>query len=133
LKEVLKVLIVDDLKSMREEFSSVFRQFVSNAHIDEASDVWESIGILQKENPPYDLIFTDLNMPGVSGLRLISHIRELPLYKKTPIIVISLLSAKKDIEWALEVGADGYLTRPLQIEDFDVIFLTYIRPLLEKP
>lgn len=128
----LKILIVDDLRSMREEFCSICREFLPDARIDEASDALHAMELIQKEVPIYDAVFTDINMPNISGLKLISYVRSLPLYKNTPLIVISTLSGRNDIERALMLGAEGYLTRPLQKEDFEIIYLTYLLSLAQK-
>lgn len=125
----LKLLIVDDLKTMREDFVSVCRQFAPHARIDEAQDVMSAMQYLQKEIPAYDAVFTDINMPHINGLKLITLAREMPLYKKVPIIVISVLSSKQEVEAAIRIGANGYLIRPLKPADFEVVFLTYLEPI----
>ncbi len=130
--DLIKILIVDDLKSMREEFVSICRSFLPAARIDEASDVMMALGFIQKEAPPYDVVFTDINMPEINGLKLILHLRKLAAYRDTPVIVISTVAAHSDVERAMQIGANGYLNRPLQKEDFEVILLTYLRPILLK-
>ena len=128
----LKLLIVDDLKAMREEFASVCRQFLPDARIDEAEDVPQAMDILQKQTPPYDAVFTDINMPDISGLKLITGIRELLPYKNVPLVVISTLTGRQDVERAIQLGANGYLLRPLQKDDFEIVFTAYLQPLLQR-
>jgi two-component system chemotaxis response regulator CheY len=118
---------VDDLDSMRQEFGAICREFVPDARIDEATDVVHAMELLQKEMPIYDVVFTDINMPNISGLKLISFIRALPLYNNVPILVISMMTARNDVERAMELGANGYLMRPLRKEDFEIVYLTYIQ------
>lgn len=130
--EQLKILIVDDLKTLRDGFTAMFREFYPEAHIDEASDVMQAMPMIQKETPPYDAVFTDINMPEVSGLKLISLVRDLPLYKETPLIVISSLSDKNDVDRAIELGANGYLIRPLQKDDFEIVRLAYLEDIRKK-
>lgn len=128
----LKLLIVDDLKAMREEFSQVCLQFLPDARIDEAEDVPKAMELLQKEAPPYDAVFTDINMPSISGLKLITSLREFLPYKSTPVIVISTLTGRQDVERAIQLGANGYLIRPLQKDDFEIVFTAYLQPLLQR-
>jgi CheY-like chemotaxis protein len=109
---VLKFLVVDDTKAMREEFGAICRTFLPNARIDEAADAVQAVSLINKEMPPYDAVFTDINMPKITGLQLISHIREMHAYQKTPVIVISAMSAS-DIK-GLQLGAAGYLTKMLR-------------------
>jgi two-component system chemotaxis response regulator CheY len=128
----LKVLIVDDLAAMREQFIGMFRDYVPDAEIHEACDVMEAMERLRKEYPPYDCVFTDVNMPTVSGLKLIPLIRNLDAYRQTPVIVLSTLTGRTDIGRALQLGANAYLTRPYESEYFDIIYLAYLSPLCEK-
>jgi CheY-like chemotaxis protein len=128
----LKVLIVDDIEAMRKEFISIFRDYVSDARIDEAPDVISAIERCQTEKPPYDVVFTDVNMPAVSGLRLIPFLRNHDIYRRTPLIVMSTLTGRTDIARALELGATAYLTRPFQREYFEIIYLAYITPILRR-
>jgi len=59
-----------------------------------------------------DMLITDLNMPNVDGIRLIKTIREDPMYKDLPIIILSSLSAEEDIKTGLDAGANSYLIKP---------------------
>src|SRR5262245_20946698 len=118
----LRILIVDDLKAMREEFNGICREFLPDAKIGEAEDVMSAMELLKKQSPPFEAIFTDINMPNISGLKLISQARELPVYKHVPLIVISTLGGRQDVERAMQLGANGYLIRPLQKDDFDIVY-----------
>lgn len=126
------MLIVDDLKMMREEFTLICREFIPNVMIDEAADVMQAMELLQKDAPCYDAVFTDINMPDISGLTLITNARNLPNYKDVPLIVISVLTGRPDVERALQLGANGYLLRPLQKEDFEIVYTAYLEPILQK-
>lgn len=128
----LKLLVVDDIKGMRDEFSAICHEDYPSCRIDEAENVMQAMQLTQKETPPYDAIFTDINMPEISGLKLISLIRELPAYKDTPLIVISTLAGRSDVDRAIQLGANGYLIRPLQKEDFEVVRIAYLDPIQIK-
>ena len=60
------------------------------------------------------LILTDINMPIMDGLKLVSMVRNDPNYKETPIIVITTEGAIEDRERALALGANEYITKPIQ-------------------
>jgi two-component system chemotaxis response regulator CheY len=128
----LKLLVVDDVKGMRDEFSAICREAFPFCRIDEAENVMRAMACMQKESPPYDAVFTDINMPEISGLQLIPLIRDLPAYKNTPLIVISTLAGRSDVDRAIQLGASGYLIRPLQKEDFEVVRLAYLDPIQIK-
>jgi len=65
-------------------------------------------------NPPFSLALLDIMVPYVSGFELISHIRSLPGWDKTPVIMISGKSQEKDIIKALDAGATDYIVKPFQ-------------------
>lgn len=133
-KEVrsLKLLVVDDVKGTREEIAGVCKADYPGCRIDEAENVMQAMQHIQRESPPYDAVFTDINMPEISGLKLITLIRELPAYKDTPLIVISTLSGRSDVDRAIQLGASGYLIKPLQKEDFHVVRMAYLDPIYIK-
>ena len=81
----------------------------------EAGDGAEAIKKLQAG--PYDLVLTDINMPLLDGLKLISHIRGEPALEKLPIVVITTEAAESDRERALKLGADAYLVKPVKAQD----------------
>lgn len=132
MPDVLKILVVDDIDLMRQEFVALFHEYVPDARIDEANDVIHAMELLIRETPPYDAIFTDVNMPAVSGLKLISLVRNLINYRDVPVIVMSTVSERSDIARALQIGANAYLTRPMQREYFEIVYLGYLDPLVKK-
>ena len=132
MRAPLKILIVDDLASMREEFIGMCHEYYPDAMVDQASDVMEAMEYLRKVYPPYDVVFTDVNMPTVSGLKLIPLLRNLEAYGNTPVIVLSTITARADIGRALQLGANAYLTRPYAREYFEIIHLAYLSPIAER-
>lgn len=65
-------------------------------------------------NPPFSLALLDIMVPYISGFELISHIRSLPDWDKTAVIMISGKSQEKDIIKALDAGANDYIVKPFQ-------------------
>ena len=65
-------------------------------------------------NPPFSLALLDIMVPYISGFELISHIRSLPGWDKTAVIMISGKSQEKDIIKALDAGATDYIIKPFQ-------------------
>lgn len=66
---------------------------------------------------PYDIVLTDINMPLLDGLKLISHIRGEPQISKLPIVVITTEAAEADRARALKLGADAYLVKPVKAQE----------------
>ena len=60
------------------------------------------------------LILTDINMPIMDGLKLVSLVRSNEAYKDLPIVIITTEGAKEDKERAMALGANAYITKPIQ-------------------
>lgn len=134
MKDRLTALVVDDMKGARKEISGFLFQYIPDLRILEAEDGIDGYALIQRNIGHIDIVFTDINMPQVNGLKLIKILREVESFKNLPIIVISILNAHEDIDKALRLGANGYLTKPVKKEDFEIIYAAIIEPMFkEKP
>lgn len=107
----IKVLVVEDSPTMRQLIVFALRR-ISGFQIVEANDGVDGLKKLSTEK--FDLIITDINMPIMDGLKLVSMVRNDPNYKDTPIIIITTEGATEDRERALALGANEYITKPIQ-------------------
>ncbi len=105
------VLIVEDSPTMRQLISFALKR-LRGIRIVEANDGVDGLKKLSAER--FDLIFTDINMPIMDGLKLVSMVRNDPNYKTVPIIIITTEGAQEDRERALALGANDYITKPIQ-------------------
>jgi two-component system chemotaxis response regulator CheY len=76
----------------------------------EASSGFDALRLLPRER--VDLIITDINMPDINGLELISYVRNNPNYKDIPLFIVSTEGSEKDLEKGLALGANEYLVKP---------------------
>jgi len=106
-----KVLVVEDSPTMRQLIVFALKR-IRGFQIVEANDGVDGLKKLSAEK--FDLILTDINMPIMDGLKLVSMVRNDPNYKETPIIVITTEGATEDRERALALGANEYITKPIQ-------------------
>jgi two-component system chemotaxis response regulator CheY len=106
-----KVLIVEDSPTMRQLIAFALKR-LRGISIVEASDGVDGLKKLSADK--FDLIFTDINMPIMDGLKLVSLVRNDAGYKVTPIVVITTEGAQEDRERALALGANDYITKPIQ-------------------
>lgn len=106
-----KVLVVEDSPTMRQLIVFALKR-IRGFQIVEANDGVDGLKKLSAEK--FDLILTDINMPIMDGLKLVSMVRNDPNYKDTPIIVITTEGATEDRERALALGANEYITKPIQ-------------------
>jgi two-component system chemotaxis response regulator CheY len=113
-----RILVVEDSVSMRSFVRSALdSDSRSSAGLDvvEASSGFEALRLLPRG--PYDLVITDINMPDINGLELISFMRRNELHKETPVLIISTQSSERDRARGLSLGANGYLIKPFSQED----------------
>lgn len=106
-----KVLIVEDSPTMRQLIVFALKR-LRGLTIVEANDGVDGLKKLSSEK--FDLIFTDINMPIMDGLKLVSLVRNDPGYKQVPIVIITTEGASEDRERALALGANDYITKPIQ-------------------
>jgi two-component system chemotaxis response regulator CheY len=106
-----RILIVEDSPTMRQLLVFALKR-LKNADIVEAQDGMD--GLRKVTSDHYDLALVDINMPVMDGLKLISLIRAEDSLREMPIVVITTEGAKEDRERALSLGANEYLTKPIQ-------------------
>ena len=68
-----------------------------------------------------DLVFLDINMPEVSGLDLLEFLRRRGQWNALPIIMLSSEAADVTVDKAMELGADGYVSKPVTIEELEKV------------
>lgn len=106
-----KVLIVEDSPTMRQLIVFALKR-LRGMQIFEANDGVDGLKKISSE--AFDLIFTDINMPIMDGLKLVSLVRNDPNYQHVPIVIITTEGASEDRERALALGANEYITKPIQ-------------------
>jgi two-component system, response regulator len=87
---------------------------------EEALDMIFSRGIYEerKTHTPPKVIFLDLKLPKVSGLEILKEIKTNPLTKRIPVVVVTSSREDPDINAAYELGANGYVVKPVEFEVF---------------
>jgi two-component system chemotaxis response regulator CheY len=112
-----RILVVEDSVSMRSFVRNALEsdsRSSAGLEVIEASSGFEALRLLPRG--PYDLVITDINMPDINGLELISFIRKSELHKTTPVLIISTQSSERDRTRGLALGANGYLLKPFTLE-----------------
>lgn len=107
----ISILIVEDSPTMRQLISFALKR-IRGVRIVEAGDGVDGLKKISAER--FDMIFTDINMPVMDGLKLISLVREDANQKGVPIVVITTEGAQEDRQRALALGANDYITKPIQ-------------------
>ena len=105
-----KVLIVEDSPTMRQLIAFSLKR-LKNIKIVEASDGVDGLKKLSQD--AFNLIITDINLPVMDGLKLVSLIRKDAVYKTVPIFIITTEGGQEDRERAMALGANAYITKPI--------------------
>jgi len=101
------ILIVEDDKFLRELI--VQKLIKENYEVSEAIDGEQGIKKIKEEKP--DLILLDLILPGIDGFEVLSKMKEDPSLASIPVIILSNLGQKEDVEKGLKLGAIDYLIK----------------------
>jgi CheY-like chemotaxis protein len=109
----MKILVVDDEKDVEMLFRQKFRREINNGmDLVFAFSGQEALEILEKTPPPNVMyIFSDINMPGMTGLELLDQVK-----KRFPQIKVSMISAygdKDNYDKAIASGAKEFFTKPI--------------------
>jgi two-component system, chemotaxis family, chemotaxis protein CheY len=112
-----RVLLVEDSASMRAFVRAALAAATDLGPLEvaEAQGGFDALRLLPRG--PWDLVITDINMPDINGLELISFIKKSEAHKATPILIISTASGERDRERGMTLGASGYLVKPFTAED----------------
>ncbi|MEO5500390.1 MAG: response regulator [Ginsengibacter sp.] len=111
----MKILVVDDEKDVKILFEQKFRKEIKSGELQFAFAFSgeEALQYMKANEHEAVLILSDINMPGMSGLELLKHIKE--KYEKPPPIVMMITAYGDDDNYneAMKLGADDFLTKPV--------------------
>jgi two-component system chemotaxis response regulator CheY len=118
---VKRILIVEDSATMRSLIASSLEELAVPVKIVEARSGFEALRLLPRES--FDLVVTDINMPDINGLELVSFMKSSDKHASIPLVIVSTESAERDVEKGLSIGADAYLVKPFDPEALRQIVL----------
>jgi len=106
----LFALIVDDSPAMRRQLATALQRVPGLKAIEAAdgAEAWRKLA-----SGTFDILITDINMPTLDGLKLISLVRAGGVHQRIPVVVVTTEGADADRRRALSLGADGYLVKPV--------------------
>ncbi len=104
------IMAVDDSESIRQMVS--FSLKMKNYNVMEAENGREACK--KMEQCKADLLITDLDMPEMNGIELIRHMRLLPHYQNTPVIILTTHSDREMKQQAKDAGATAWITKPFR-------------------
>ena len=109
----LHALVVDDSPAMRKQLSYALQRVMGMdaTEAGDGADAWRKLA-----TSSFDILITDINMPLMDGLKLVSLVRDGGPHQRIPIIVITTESAEADRRRAMALGASAYLVKPVQAQ-----------------
>jgi DNA-binding response OmpR family regulator len=102
-----KILIVEDDKFVRELISHKLTE--EKFEVSSVKDGEEGVAKVESEKP--DLVLLDLILPGIDGFEVISRIRKNPDIESIPIVILSNLGEKNDVDRGIKLGANDYMIK----------------------
>ena len=111
---IATILVVDDSATTRSLVASYLADW-EGVEVVEAASGFEALRVLPARS--VDLIVTDINMPDINGLELISFVRANPNYRRIPVIIITTENSAEDRKRGLDLGACDYLVKPFGAAD----------------
>lgn len=108
------ILIVEDSPTMRALLCSALEGLDTPVKITEAENGFEALRCLPRES--FDLVVTDINMPDINGLELVSFVKSNDAYKSIPLVIVSMEGSERDRNKGVGLGADAYLVKPFEPE-----------------
>jgi len=106
-----RCLIVEDSPTMRQLIVFALKR-IPELEVVEASDGVDALKKLPGQQT--DLVLTDINMPIMDGLKLVSLMKGNPLYKDIPVVIITTEGAQEDRDRGMALGARAYIPKPIQ-------------------
>jgi two-component system chemotaxis response regulator CheY len=112
----MKILVVDDEKDVQILFEQRFRKEIRNKEMQFvfAFSGEDALDYLNRMEHEAVLILSDINMPGMSGLELLEHIKQKFLKPPPVVMMITAYGDKENYDTAMRLGADDFLTKPIE-------------------
>ena len=107
----LHALVVDDSPAMRKQLAYALQRIpgMSAVEASDGADAWRKLS-----SATFHVVLTDINMPLLDGLKLVSLVRAAGAHQRVPIVVITTEGAENDRRRAMSLGASAYLVKPVQ-------------------
>ena len=129
MKTTPEILMVDDNPADIDLTSEVLAQSKRHFHVNAVNDGAEALSFLRRqgkyaEAPVPDLVVLDLNLPCKHGCDVLSSIRADPALAKIPVLIFTTSQANSDIARSYELGANCYLRKPGNLQEFRAVVET---------
>ena len=121
MTKAIKILLIEDDVNLADSIVGFLQDFSDVKVVEDGLD-----GEFEAQEVPYDLVISDLMLPGQDGLTIIKNLREKEI--ETPVLILTAKSSLDDKIEGFNVGADDYLTKPFYREEL----LVRVKALLRR-
>ena len=111
-----KFLVVDDFQTMRRIVGNLLKE-LGFTSVEEAEDGTRALQMLKEKK--FDFVVSDWNMPNMTGIELLKHIRADAGLKHLPVLMVTAEAKKENIIEAAQAGASGYVVKPFTAATLD--------------
>jgi chemosensory pili system protein ChpA (sensor histidine kinase/response regulator) len=113
--DAFEVLVVDDSPTVRRVVANLVRSAGWKPHT--AKDGLDALEVLHSGVAKPDVVLLDIEMPRMDGYEFTATLRSMPLYRNTPVVMLTSRAGEKHRKKAMEVGATEYMVKPYQEEE----------------
>ena len=113
----IKILVVDDARVARQILKNMLKEIGFAGPILEADGGKNAVEVLSRER--VGLVLSDWNMPGMSGLDLLRHVRASTSYGSTPFIMVTAERMEQNVVQAVQEGVSGYIMKPFGAKELE--------------
>ncbi|CAK8716154.1 MAG: sigma-54-dependent Fis family transcriptional regulator [Candidatus Electrothrix sp. LOE1_4_5] len=119
-----RILIVDDELSMRDFLKILFEN--EGYEVTVAPDAAQALDLAVKDpHDPFDVVITDIRMPGMNGLELLTELKQ--RFPDLPVVMITAYASPDDAVQAMKQGAFDYLTKPFHVDEIKNVIRTAVQ------
>ncbi len=113
-----RVAIVDDQSSIGKELIMILQKigFTNIKFFLDGKTAWDNFRLEAQYGDPFEVVFLDINMPGMSGIELLKNLRNTQTYKSIPIFMVTTESEKSTVIICISLGATDYIVKPYKME-----------------
>ena len=117
-KRVLSILLIEDDRIEVMKLKRVLSKNQLKHQLNEAKNGEEALEILRDKSKLPDIILLDLNMPKINGIEFLKILKNDPVLKYIPTVILTTSSNHNDVKQCYEIGIAGYILKPLKYEDY---------------
>lgn len=115
MKQLPKIIIADDMQMMRR----LLKTSLIKAGFMDVTEAINGEELLKKlDETPYDIIICDWEMPKMSGIDALRHIRSSEAHKHIPFVMVTAVSEAAQVKQAIDAGISDYVIKPIKPEAF---------------